>query len=589
MAVAILALAASSVLAVTGYDVTSRMILLAATCIMVLLLLTEMIRKLYRGDFGLDLIAALAMASSIIFGEYLAGAIVGLMYAGGQFLEHYAYRRAQNGMSALLERVPRTAWRLRPDGLEEIPIEHIEVGDDLMIRKGDVIPADGILISESGNIDKAVLTGESLPQAIEHGSFVPSGASNAGEAITIKVRNSVSDSTYAGIIRLVDAASRSKSRLMRLADRYAVWFLILTLCFAAAAVIFSGDLSRIVAVLVVATPCPLILAVPVAFASGASKAAKHGVLIKGAAPLETLSEISVVVLDKTGTLTSGQPEVVRVDGPQPPDRVIQLAASLDQASNHVVGAALVGEAKRRGVSLHNPENVIEEAGSGIRGIVSGESVEIGSGSFFSVHGSDLATNVTNELSVIVKTNGVLIGIIYLQDKLRSDAGEFIEQLCGAGVTRMVLASGDVASAAKMVADMLALDDVKSGLTPSEKVQVVRAESRNGTVLMIGDGVNDAPALAAADVGVAVGSHNLAAAAEAADVVLLNNSLTSIPDTLNIAKRTKKIALQSVYVGMGLSILAMAFAAMGYLPPVSGAILQEVIDVAVILNALRALK
>lgn len=580
-------LGCSLILKAAEYETISRVLLLCTTCILLAFLLIEIVRKISHGEYGLDLVAALAMGSSIVFGEYLAGTIVGIMYAGGQFLEDFAYGRAEKGMSALLQRVPRKALRFRVDGLESVPIEQVAVGDSVLVRKGDVVPADGRLVSEFAVIDKSVMTGEPLPQRVLRGAFIPSGASNSGEAIELKVLNIASDSTYSGIVRLVEASRKSKARLMRFADRFAVWFLVLTLCVGGFAVFLSGDISRIVAVLVVATPCPLILAVPVAFAAGSSKAANLGVLVKGAGPLEALSEISIVVMDKTGTLTSGRPVVFKIYGLQSADRILQLAASLDQASSHVVGRALVDEARSRGIVLFRPEDVVEDAGAGISGGVDGLQVQIG-GLNHQLESAQRQKPQENELTVQVMVNGNWLGDIFLKDQLRPDAAEFVQHLRSIGINRLVLASGDAAPASQFVGDALSLTEVRPRLTPAEKVQTVVAESAAGNVLMIGDGVNDAPALAVASVGLAVGNHNLAAAAQAADAVLLKNDLRLIPQSIEIARSTKTIALQSVYAGLGLSIVAMGFAASGYLPPVTGAILQEVIDVAVVLNALRAL-
>jgi heavy metal translocating P-type ATPase len=563
-------------------------ILIGCTSLTLAALCVEIARKLRKEEYGLDLIAALAMGASLWFGEYLAGAIVGLMYSGGQFLEAYAHRRADEGMSALLAQVPRTTLRLAGTGFEEIPIETVAVGDVLLIRKGDVVPVDGALVGGVATIDQAVLTGEPLPVRIAKGGNISSGATNEGDAIEIRVLSRAEDSTYAGIVRLVEASGRSKAKLMRLADRFSIWFLFATIAIAGVSALMSGDMARIVAVLVVATPCPLILAVPVALAAGTSKAAKQGVLVKGAGPLEALAQATVAVFDKTGTLTAGQPEVGHIEGPEHPERILRLAASLDQASGHVVGRALVGEARRRGLVLSLPSEVTETAGSGISGIVDGVRVAVGGDTYFGEAPSSGAKASRGAMRVKVLFDSTPAGTITLEDRLREDALQLVTQLRALGISRVVLASGDELSTATAIARSLGLDDVAARLAPADKVAVIEKERVHGKVLMVGDGVNDAPALAAADVGIAVGVENLAAAAEAADIVLVRDDLSKIATAISIARRSRKIALQSIYTGIGLSLLAMVLAGAGYLPPVGGALLQEAIDVAVILNALRAL-
>lgn len=582
------ALAAALAFYLADHDLGYRLILVGCTSLILLSLCIEIAKKLRKQEYGLDLIAAMAMGSSLWFGEYLAGVIVGLMYSGGQFLEAYAHRRADEGMSALLAQVPRTALRLAGTGFEEIPIETVAVGDVLLIRKGDVIPADGTLVGEVATIDQAVLTGEPFPVRIARDGKISSGATNEGDAIEIRVLSRAEDSTYAGIVRLVEASRRSKAKLMRLADRFSVWFLFATVAIAGSSAFMSGDLSRIVAVLVVATPCPLILAVPVALAAGTSKAAREGVLVKGAGPLEALAQATVAVFDKTGTLTAGQPEVGHIEGTVHPDRILRLAASLDQASGHVVGRALVDEAHRRGLLLSRPSEVTETAGSGISGIVDGVRVGVGGDTYFGEAPPSEPNGSISAMRIKVLFDGTPAGTITLEDRLREDAVQLVAQLRASGISRIVLASGDGLAIATAIARSLGLDDVAARLAPADKVAVVEKERVHGKVLMVGDGVNDAPALAAADVGIAVGVENLAAAAEAADIVLVRDDLAKIATAIGIARRSRKIALQSIYAGIGLSLLAMGFAGAGYLPPVAGALLQEAIDVAVILNALRAL-
>ncbi|WP_245205964.1 MULTISPECIES: heavy metal translocating P-type ATPase [unclassified Rhizobium] len=581
-------IAAAAVFHLAGHPTAYANALVAVIGVVLAALCVEIASKVKRGDFGLDLIAALAMASSWWFSEYLAGAIVGLMYSGGQFLEAYAHRRADKGMSALLAQVPRTTLRLTGNDLDQIPLEAVAVGDTLLIRKGDLVPADGVLLSRNASIDQAVLTGEPYPTSFEEGARIASGATNAGDAIEIRVLNRAEDSTYASIVRLVEASRHSKAKLMRLADRFSIWFLVVTIAIAATAAIMSGDVSRVVAVLVVATPCPLILAVPVALAAGTSRAARVGILVKGAGPLEALAQVSVAVFDKTGTLTAGRPRVSAIHGPEQPEKVLRLAASVDQASSHVAGQALVEEAHRRGLALSKPSEVTETAGSGISGIVEGVEVSVGKASYFANRPSVADDAEMAKMTARVLINGIDAGTITFEDSLRPDAVQLVARLREAGIARVVLATGDETMVADAVSRVLGMDSVEAQLTPADKVGVIERERAAGRVLMVGDGVNDAPALAAADVGLAVGMKNLAAAAEAADILLVRDDLLAIVSAIKIARRSRNIALQSVYAGIGLSLVAMVFASAGVLPPVAGALLQEVIDVAVIINALRAL-
>ncbi|ATN36264.1 heavy metal translocating P-type ATPase [Rhizobium sp. ACO-34A] len=569
----------------------------AGTGIVLAALAMEILRSLAKGHFGVDVIAGLSMSAALVFGEPLAGAIVALMYAGGQQLENFAEGRARREMTALLGRVAHTAMRYVDGRLEEVPIEDLCPGDHILVRRGEVVPVDGLLLSERADIDMSALTGEALPVRLARRAEVASGGTVVGGAFDVEVLRRSDESTYAGIVRLVEGAQQSRAPMMRLADRYAVWFLLLTLAIAGAAWWASGDGTRALAVLVVATPCPLILAVPVAIISGLSRAASRGVLVKSGGALETLARIRTAVLDKTGTLTSGQAGVVaiRTTGVVPEGEVLRLAASLDQASNHVSAEALVREARARGMTLSTPFDIVETPGSGLEGRLDGRSVVVGGSDF--VHercsvgdpymlGRDLPPGTA---VVALGVDGKVAGIILLSDRLRADAGSAIKAFRAEGVRRFVLASGDRTDVVEAAGKLLGVDEIRGDLLPGEKVEIVLAERKNGPVMMIGDGVNDAPALAAADVGVAMGARGAAASSETADVVLLVDMLDRLPQALAIARRARRIARQSVLAGLALSLAAMVVAAFGYLPPVQGALLQELVDVAVILNALRALR
>ena len=579
-----------------GFASWSPVIWIAVTVPVLLALLAEIVTSLRSGDLGLDIVAALSMTAALAVGENLAAAIVALMYAGGQYLESYAERAARREMTALLSRVPRTAVIHRDGQLAEVALDLVRPGDRLLVRQGDVVPVDGAIVEGVAVLDQSALTGESLPVQRRSGEAVLSGSTNVGDAFDLVAARLATDSTYAGVIRLVEAAQRSRAPMSRLADRYAILFLAVTVLLAAAAWALSGDAVRAVAVLVVATPCPLILAVPVAIVAGLSRAAKLGILIKGGKAIETLARVRALVIDKTGTLTIGQAKLIdirTVDGITP-DELLRIAASLDQASKHIIAQTIVAEARGRGLSLAIPAEVVEIPGEGIEGKVDGRMTAVGGLHFIAVKFGSAVWGLAGDrppgaVASAVAVDGKLAGLLVLADELRAGTEELLRDLRELGIERIVLATGDRHEVAHFFSSGLSLDLVRSELTPDQKILVVLSERKNGPVMMIGDGVNDAPALAAADIGMAMGAKGAAASAEAADVVLLVDQLDRVLPAMRIAQRSRFIALQSVVAGMGLSILAMVAAALGYIVPVEGALLQELIDVAVIFNALRALR
>ncbi len=569
----------------------ATLIFMAGIVPVLLALLWSIAKSLRRGEYGLDIIAALSMLGALLAGEALAGVVVALMYSGGMLLEDYAQGRAMQEMTALLGRVARTAQAYRGGSLVETAIEVLVPGDRLLIRAGEVVPADGTVESGSALLDESSLTGEALPVRRNAGAAVASGVANGDAPFDLIVTRTAALSTYAGVVRLVDAARLSKAPMARLADRYAIGFLAVTLVLAAAAWFFSDDPKRALAVLVVATPCPLILAVPVAIVAGMSRAAKRGLLIKSARILELLPQIKTLLIDKTGTLTDGQAQAGAVES-QPgfeEGALITAAASLAQASQHVVSQALVAEARRRGLQLVAPTDVVETPGDGVTGRVAGKLVVIGRPGFVGKNPKSTEVSAAVGTTVLaVAISGKPAGRIVFEDRLRTDAPETLRALRAGGVTRIVLLTGDQAAIAKRAGETLGVDLVIAEATPAGKVEAVKAEASNGPVMMVGDGINDAPALAAADIGVALGARGAAAASEAADIVLLVDRIDRLVDAMAIARRTRAIALQSVVIGLSLSSLGMIAAALGYLPPLAGALSQEAIDVAVILNALRAL-
>ena len=595
----LLALALGGLVAGLGLTVAGRADLADAAWIVgtvpvLAALLVQIGVSLGRGEVGLDIVAALSMTAALVFGETLAAAVVALMYSGGTFLESFAEQRARRDMHALLSRVPRSAPVYRATGIEAVALDRIAPGDRLLIRQGDVVPVDGTLASAGAFLNTAALTGESLPQRLHDGAEVMSGATNAGEAFDMVALRPAADSTYAAIVRLVEQAERSRAPMSRLADRWSLGFLAVTVVLAAAAWWFSGDPIRAVAVLVVATPCPLILAVPVAFVAGLSRASRYGVLIKGAQPLEAMARVRTLILDKTGTLTDGRPRIVAIHSAEglAEDEILRLGASLDQASQHPAAQAIVAAARDRGLALSVPTEVVETPGEGVSGLVDGRPVRIGGDRFVAAAiGVDAETGSEQPglVAVAVAADGRRAGRLVMADVLRDETARVLDALRDQGIGRLVLATGDRADVAAEVTRDLGLDAVHAELAPGHKVDVVLAERATGPVMMVGDGVNDAPALAAADVGVAMGARGAAASAEAADVVLLVDRIEPLAAGIEIARRSRRIALESVAVGIGLSVFFMVVAALGHLTPVQGALIQEAIDVAVILNALRALR
>jgi len=574
-----------------------------ATIVLVLLpLAIDIAASLRRRELGVDAIALLAMAGALAFGEYLAGAVVALMLSGGEMLEIYAAARARKELSGLVERAPRIVHRYEDGRLADPPIESVQPGDRLLVKPGEIVPVDGVLLASNAVLDESALTGESAPVERRSGDRVSSGGVNAGGPFDLRAVATAEGSTYAAIVRLVREAESSRAPFVRLADRYSLIFLPLTLSIAGLAWLLSGEPVRALAVLVVATPCPLILAAPVAFIAGISRAAHRGIIVKGGAVIEGLARARTLLLDKTGTLTTGVPTVARIEtfDSFPPEEVLRLAASLDQVSPHVLAAAVVAAARDRGLPLTFPSGVTERLGSGIEGLVEGRQVALGKASWvrdWTGGGGPLASHLEElrravaaegQANVFVAVDGHPAGAIVLADPIREDSAATLGQIRALGIERLVMVTGDHHTVAERVGRELGVDQVMAECSPMEKVAAVKAESARGPTVMVGDGINDAPALAAATVGIAMGARGATASSEAADAVLMLDRLDRLVDALSIARRSRAIALQSVLAGMGLSLAAMIVAACGYLPPLAGALFQEAIDVAVILNALRAL-
>jgi heavy metal translocating P-type ATPase len=571
----------------------------AAIVIALIPLTVNVARELRRRQTGVDLIALMAMAGALVLGQFLAGAVIGLMLAGGEALERYANGRAARELTALLARAPQTVHRYESGALVSRGIGEVEVGDRLLVKPGEVVPVDGTIAAGNATLDESALTGESMPVEHEAGQAIRSGTLNLGGPFDLEAASTADASTYAGIIRLVRSAQESKAPFVRLADRYALWFLGLTLVVAAFAWFVSGDPIRALAVLVVATPCPLILAAPIAIVAGMSRAAHAGVIVKGGGALETLARVRTLVFDKTGTLTAGKPQVASVevfDG-LAADEVLRLAASLDQVSPHVFADGIVRAARNRKLKLEFPNQAHDYAGLGIDGVIGARHVALGQLRWLR-DGRDVppaADALRNRLSaagkaaVFVSVDSLVRGALVIEDPIRTETPEALRAARHMGISRIVLLSGDRRDVAQGVGKSLGVDAVFYEQSPEQKIEVVGRERRSAVTVMVGDGVNDAPALAAADVGVAMGARGATASSEAADAVILVDRLDRVVDALSVSRRARSIAVQSVMAGMTLSVAGMALATLGFLPPVAGAIFQEAIDVAVILNALRALR
>jgi heavy metal translocating P-type ATPase len=547
---------------------------------------------------GVDLIAVLALGGSLLVGEYLAGSVITVMLATGRVLEARAADRAGRDLRALLERAPRTVHRYEDGELVSRPPDEVRRGDLLLVRPGEVVPVDGTVERAPAVLDESALTGEPVPVEREAGDAVGSGVVNAGGPFDLRATTTAADSTYAGIMRLVSQAQAATAPFVRLADRYAVAFLVLTVGLAGVAWLASGDPVRAVAVLVVATPCPLILAAPVAIVSGLAQTARRSVIVKDGGALERLAEGETLLLDKTGTLTEGRPAVTEVvsSGALSSDDVLRLAASVDQVSPHVLAGAVVSAARRSGLALVLPSAAEEVPGKGITGRVDGHEVSVGKAPWI-VDGEPpewvstvrRRAELDGSITVFVGVDGEPAGAIVLDDRVRRDARRTIRQLRHEGISRVVMLTGDRGDVAQAVGAVMGVDEVIAECSPTAKVEAVEENGRSRHTIMVGDGINDAPALAAADVGVAIAARGSTASSEAADVVLVGNQLDRLGDAIRIARRSRRIAWESVVVGIGLSLVAMVVAALGYLPPVYGALLQEGIDVAVIANALRVVR
>ena len=551
------------------------------------------LRGIIQGKFASDVVAMLAIVTAVAMDQAFAGVIIVLMQAGGEALESYSLGRASSSLDLLLSRAPRTAHRKIGEELTEVNVSLVRPSDTLAVRPGDLIPVDGTLLSASADIDESALTGEPISRGKVTGDALLSGSVNTGGAFEMRAEKVSADSQYSRIVALVRQAQEERPPLQRLADRYAIWFTPLTLVMCGLGWWITGEMRTILSVLVVATPCPLILAVPVAIISAINRAARVGIIVKGGTALEQIASARAFVFDKTGTLTLGMPVVEAVipfEG-LTPRQILRAAGSVEQLSSHLLGRTLAAAAQDEGGTLTMPTGFLEVAGRGVEGVVNGQHVLVGSPRFLRerVGASGPPQGGTGgALEAYVAVGGKPSGIIRLNDRLRPGVDVMLRRLKEMGVQHTVMLTGDNAANGNAIGTQIGLDEVKSNLLPEDKVKALQElKARYEPIVMVGDGINDAPALATATVGVAMGAHGTGISAEAAGIVLLVDDVTKVADAMEIGRRMVTIAKQSIWAGLGLSFACMVIAVFGKIPPVTGALLQEVIDFAVILNALRA--
>ncbi|MCL1800804.1 MAG: cadmium-translocating P-type ATPase [Promicromonosporaceae bacterium] len=567
--------------------------LIYAWCVFIALKsLWQMIQEARQGNFGLDILAVTAIGATLAVGEYWAALVIVLMVTGGEALEDYADGRAKRDLTSLVSNAPQTAHRLTDGGrYEDIPVGLIDVGDQLLVRAHEVVPVDGTLLSPTGSFDESSLTGEAMPREMVEGEEVYSGVICGSQAVTIQATRAAAESQYQQIVSMVSDAAASRSPMVRLADRYAVPFTAVAFAIAGFAWWYSGDPMRFAQVLVVATPCPLLIAAPVAFMSGMSRAARRGLIIRSSATLEKLRGAKSFAFDKTGTLTKGRPELISI---RPTDQftdgeLLALAATAEQGSAHILAEAIIAGAASRQVALGTPTDVAEDAGGGIRARVSGHDVVIGKRSYVIAQtGAEppALSLAPGEVAVTVAVDGAYAGALVMRDQVRPEAHNTLRALEANGVRHIAMFTGDELATAEYIAEGLGIRDVNANCLPADKLHGVQAMQPR-PVVMVGDGVNDAPVLAAADVGIAMAARGSTAASESADVVVLPDDISRVAEAQQIGSDTVRVALQAIWIGIIISVGLMLFAATGRLPAVVGAWLQEVVDVISILWALRA--
>lgn len=582
---------AGLVLQLSGYATAAHWLLGIVATIELLPLLWRMLDDIRSGKYGIDILAATAIIASVVLGEYWAAIVVVLMLTGGEALEDFAHHRAQSELDELLKHAPQKAHILRKGKTVNLPVSQIKIGDKLLIKPGELVPADAVVLEGTASFDEASLTGESLPQAKQAGDQLLSGSINIDGAITAKATATADESQYQQIVKLVRSAVASQAPFVRLADRYSIPFTLVAYALAIGVWVISGDPMRFLEVIVVATPCPLLLAAPIALISGMARSSRYGIIVKTGGALERLAEVQTMALDKTGTLTRGElaVESVTAFGSFKKDEVLLMAASLEQGSNHIIARAIIDAAKAKKLKLQKLKRIREISGLGLQATVKNQEVLVGRLRF--MEENDVRITVAlkqpgHHSLVYVAVHGQLAGVIALQDELRPEAKETIARLQALGIKDIMMVTGDNATTGRAVARQLGIKRVHADALPADKLRVLH-EVKHHPVAFVGDGVNDAPILAGADIGIALGARGSTAASESADMVIMQDDVGRVATATIIAKRTFQIARQSILVGIGLSLGLMVIFATGKFTPLTGAIVQEVVDVVVIFNALRA--
>lgn len=588
---------------VVDLPINSDTILKISIIIGLIPLTVDILSSILNKRFGVDLIALVSITGSLLLGEYLAGAVILLMLSGGEYLESYAMRRSKKELNNLLSLAPRFA-QIRKNGLiNRIDIEEVKVDDELIVKPGEIVPVDGIILEGASSFDESTITGEAIPVEKTIHDWVYSGVVNKESAIVVKVMKTSQNSKYQQIVKLVEQAEKDRAPFVRLADRYSVWFTILAFTIAGLAWLITNDPVRALTVLVVATPCPLILATPIAFASGVSKGAGKGVIIKSGATIEQLARSKTFVFDKTGTLTEGRPQIINIHNYSKSyndEELIKISASLEQYSEHVLSKGFLDYAKSKKINLVNPQDLKENFGKGISGVVDGGLYKLGKQNYvlndFDKKNADEFKNAnsqaTTEGNILVYLADVkkqeILASFKLSDKPRKNILREIEILKDLGIKKLVMLTGDKESIAKEYSEKFSIPDYFAEISPEEKMRKVEELKKNSKdpVVMIGDGINDSPALAKADVGIAFGVLGTNATTDAGDIVITSGNFNRVSYTYSLSQKVLEIAKQGIYIGMGLSTILMFFGAFGLFIPAIGALLQEVIDFIVIINSLR---
>ncbi len=588
----VISLIAAAGLYLAGLYTAANWLLAIAALLNLIPLVWGMIQDIRVGTYGVDILAATAILAAVLYGEYLTAMVIVLMLTGGESLEDYAEKRAQTELTDLLKRAPTKAHLLKAGKQKDIKVSEVKVNDKLIIKPGEVVPVDAIIISGTTSLDESSITGESLPVTKNENDQILSGSVNIDGVLTVKATQTAKNSQYQQIVQLVKTATASKSPFVRVADRYSVPFTLFAFTVAIGAWAISGDSLRFLQVLVVATPCPLILAAPIALISGMSRAAKNGIIAKKSSALEKLAEIKTIGFDKTGTLTKGQPVVSKITsyGKYKNDDIIQYAATLESKSNHILAKAITDEATKRNLKTKKTKHISELAGLGLKASISGQSVLVGRYNLLEQEHVNFPAKFNRSsiqsTSALVAINGQLAGVINFEDEIRSEAKTTLRLLKNLGIKNLLMVTGDNSKTAQKIASKLGITDVVSEALPADKIRAIE-DVKHPPVAFVGDGVNDAPVLASADVGIALGAKGSTAASESADVVIMVDDVSKVESAVHISKRTLYIAKQSIFIGIGLSVVLMAIFATGRFKPVYGAALQEVVDIVVILNALRA--